>query len=118
MKDYSEEKIFCVYCDKWIPIEEAKVTLDSADLFSIRCPHCGERDAIPTHASGFDIDKILRIKNVTRLMVDAFCENERSSIDNFTCASSSVESLRELSWRNQTAQNGFEPTLFIEALKG
>lgn len=70
-----------------------------------RCPHCGERDAIPTHASGYDIDKILRIKYATRLILDAFYENERSS------------ELKELAWRNMESQNKFSPEVFIKALK-
>ena len=107
--------IECWYCGEHYDTESIEVYDSGFNIY--RCPHCGERDAIPIHASGFYIDKILRMKNTTRLILDAFYENERLSIDDFTCAGSSVKSLRELSWRNQTAQNGFEPTVFIEALK-
>lgn len=107
--------IKCWYCGNHYDIEDPEVCDNGFIVYS--CPYCGEKDAVPTCASGYKIDQILRIKNTTRLMLDALCENKRSSIDDLTCASSSAESLRELSWRNQTAQNGFEPTAFIEALK-
>ena len=107
--------IKCWYCGNHYDMKDLEVYDNGFNIY--RCPYCGERDAIPTHASGFDIDQILRIKNTTRLMLDVLCENERLSTDSLACAGSSAESLCELSWCNQTAQNGFEPTVFIEALK-
>lgn len=106
--------IECWYCGSRYDTEPE--VYDSG--FNIyRCPHCGERDAIPTHASGYDIDKILRIKYATRLILDAFYENEKISIEDFSCASSSAEELRELSWRNMESQNKFSPEVFIKVLK-
>ena len=106
--------IECWYCGSRYDTEPE--VYDSG--FNIyRCPHCGERDAIPTHASGFDIDQILRIKNTTRLIFDASFKDETFIVEDFVDGGKSADKLRELSWRNQTAQNGFEPTVFIEALK-
>lgn len=81
------------YCGEHYDIESPEVCDNGFVVYN--CPYCGERDAVPTCASGRKIDQILRKKTATMAALDLIREYKGYRPNVSACLQDSADSLRE-----------------------